>query len=114
MIFVLYFKSILQLSIPRTDVHYHPLPNTHKAILDSLFKLSYLEHLNLSGLDEHSTPGDYNDLMHSSEIKEHYLFILDDCIRQLPNLITINFGTLVNNNILRTIGNTCPNLKEIR
>eukprot|EP00090_Calanus_glacialis_P003393 TRINITY_DN12513_c0_g1_i1.p1 TRINITY_DN12513_c0_g1~~TRINITY_DN12513_c0_g1_i1.p1 ORF type:complete len:570 (-),score=148.82 TRINITY_DN12513_c0_g1_i1:78-1787(-) len=113
-VWALMHPGFKKLSIPRTEVQYHPIPNTHKAILDSLFKLSYLEHLNLSGLDEHSTPGDYNDLMHSSEVKEHYLFILDDCIRQLPNLITINLGTLVNNNILRTIGNTCAGLKEIR
>ena len=104
----------MQLSIPRGEVQYRPLPNTHKAVLDSLFKLTYLEHLNLSGMDEHSTPGDYNDLMHSREVKEHYLYILDDCIRQLPSLITINLGTLVNNNIIRTISNTCHGLRELR
>ena len=38
-----------------------PIPNTHRC--------KYLEHLNLSGLDEHSTPADYNDLLHSAEVK---------------------------------------------
>jgi len=113
-IWALMHPGFKQLSIPRRDVPYHPLPNTHKAILDSLFKLSFLEHLNLSGLDEHSTPGNYNDLMHSREVKEHYLYIINDCVGQLPTLLTINLGTLVNNNILRTISKTCNNLREIR
>ena len=32
-------------------------------------RCKYLEHLNLSGLDEHSTPADYNDLLHSAEVE---------------------------------------------
>ena len=32
-------------------------------------RCKYLEHLNLSGLDEHSTPADYNDLLHSAEVR---------------------------------------------
>ena len=108
------FTSHFQLSIPRKDVPHHPLPNTHKAVLDSLFKLTFLEHLNLSGLDEHSTPGNYNDFMHSREVKEHYLYIINDCVGRLSTLLTINLGTLVNNNILRTISNTCRNLRELR
>jgi len=113
-VWALMHSGFKQLSIPRPESQYHPLPNTHKAILDTLYRLSYLEHLNLSGLDEHSTPGDYNDLMHSREVKEHYLYIIDDCIRNLPNLITINLGTLVNNSILRTLSKTSNNLREIR
>jgi len=113
-VWALMHPGFKQLCIPRKDVQYHPLPNTHKAILDTMFKLTYLEHINLSGLDEHSTPGDYNDLMHSREVKEHYLYLLDDCIRNLPNLNTVNLGTLVNNNILRTLSTSCPNLRELR
>merc|ERR1719516_401495 len=52
--------------------------------------------------------------MHSREVKEHYLYIINDCLGQLPTLLTINLGTLVNNNILRTISKTCNHLREIR
>ena len=94
-----------QLCVPRRDERYYPLPNTHKSIIDCLFRFwngstgfnfssradimpksvffhfqlpiphththrcKYLEHLNLSGLDEHSTPADYNDLLHSAEVE---------------------------------------------
>ena len=87
-------------------------------------RCKYLEHLNLSGLDEHSTPADYNDLLHSAEVrstlttmlmilmvpqvKEHYLNLIEDAVRELPSLVNLNLGTLVNNGILRIVSKTCP------
>ena len=90
-------------------------------------RCKYLEHLNLSGLDEHSTPADYNDLLHSAEVeplilmlliwtrplvspqvKEHYLNLIEDALRELPSLVNLNLGTLVNNGILRIVSKTCP------
>ena len=91
-------------------------------------RCKYLEHLNLSGLDEHSTPADYNDLLHSAEVssiltmmfilgvmtvpqvKEHYLNLIEDAVRELPSLVNLNLGTLVNNGILRIVSKTCPRL----
>ena len=87
-----------------------------------LTRCKYLEHLNLSGLDEHSTPADYNDLLHSAEVrstltmvlilvpqvKEHYLNLIEDAVRELPSLVNLNLGTLVNNGILRIVSKTCP------
>jgi len=70
--------------------------------------------LNLSGLDEHSTLPDYNDFMHSSEIREHYLYLIEDAIRGLPTLHTLNLGTLVNNSIIRVVSSTCKHLHEFR
>merc|ERR1712223_628447 len=70
--------------------------------------MGYLEHLNLSGLDEHSTPADYNDLLHSAEVKEHYLNLIEDALRELPSLVNLNHGTL------RIVSKTCPRLKELR
>jgi len=113
-IWVLVHPGFKQLQVPRRENRYYPLPNTHKSIIDCLFRCVYLEHLNLSGMDEHSTPPDYNDFMHSSETREHYLNILEDVIRCLPWLVTLNLGTLVNNNIIRATSNTCTNLKEFR
>ena len=49
-VWALMHPGLKQLSIPRRDHHYKPLPNTHKAVLDCLYKLEYLEHLNLSGM----------------------------------------------------------------
>jgi len=113
-IWVLLHPGFKQLIVGRRDDRNYPLPNTHKSIIDCLFRCKYVEHLNLSGLDEHSTPPDYNDFMHSSETREHYLFILEDGIRNLHRLRTLNLGTLVNNNIIRTVSNCCPYLKEFR
>ena len=93
-------------------------------------RCKYLEHLNLSGLDEHSTPADYNDLLHSAEVrsilttifilgvmtvpqvKEHYLNLIEDAVRELPSLVNLNLGTLVNNGILRIVSKTCPRLSN--
>ena len=141
-------NDYFQLCVPRRDERYYPLPNTHKSIIDCLFRFfnllvnqirctlflhlhdnhlhdtrcKYLEHLNLSGLDEHSTPADYNDLLHSAEVrstltmvlilvpqvKEHYLNLIEDAVRELPSLVNLNLGTLANNGILRIVSKTCP------
>jgi len=113
-VWVLIHPGFKQLCVPRRDERYYPLPNTHKSIIDCLFRCKYLEHLNLSGLDEHSTPADYNDLLHSAEVKEHYLNLIEDAVRELPSLVNLNLGTLVNNGILRIVSKTCPRLKELR
>ncbi|XP_023341158.1 uncharacterized protein LOC111711132 [Eurytemora carolleeae] len=63
-IWVLIHPGFKQLKVPRRDERSYPLPNTHKSIIDCLYRCKYLEHLNLSGLDEHSTPPDYNDFKH--------------------------------------------------
>ena len=52
------------LEIHHNDFHDHVLDLT----MVVLTRCKYLEHLNLSGLDEHSTPADYNDLLHSTEV----------------------------------------------
>merc|ERR1712012_22010 len=103
-----------QISIPRREGNYKPLPNTHKAIIDSLYKAEYLEHLNISGLDHTAVASDHNDITYSDELLEHYLYIITDNISNLPNLVTLNLGSLCNNNILRVISNNCQNLKELR
>jgi len=113
-IWVLVHPGFKQLCIPRREDRYYPLPNTHKSVIDCLFRCKYLENLNLSGLDEHSTPPDYNDFIQSQEVKEHYLAMLGDAMRQLPSLVSLNLGTLVNNNILRMVSTTCTGLKELR
>jgi hypothetical protein len=41
-----------------------PLPNVHKALLETLHRCQYLEALNISGLDDHATTSDYNDFKH--------------------------------------------------
>ena len=104
----------LKISIPRKEGNYKPLPNTHKAIIDSLYKAEYLEHLNISGLDHTAVASDHNDITYSDELLEHYLYIITDNISNLSNLVTLNLGSLCNNNILRVISNTCKNLKELR
>jgi len=49
-VWALMHPGFKQLSIPRREEkNYRPLPNTHKAVLDCLFKMEFLEHLNLSG-----------------------------------------------------------------
>jgi len=113
-VWVLLHPGFKQLSIPRREDRFYPLPNTHKSILDCLHRCKYLTHLNLAGLDEHGTPVDYNDLMYNSEVKEHYLNIIDDALRELPGMLTLSLGTLVDNRILRTISNTCKQLRELR
>merc|ERR1719220_1633533 len=95
-----------QLIFSRRESSYRPLPNTHKAVLDCLYRLEYLEHLNISGLDHHSVPSDYNDITYSDDLLEHYLYIISECLR--------NLGSLVNNNILRVVSQSCPSLVELR
>lgn len=66
-------------SRPRHNPMHHkrqPLPNTHKALLESLHRCSYLENLNVSGMDDHATTPDYNDLAHRSDIKQNLSFYL--------------------------------------
>ena len=43
-------------------------------------------------------------------MKEHYLNLIEDALRELPNLVNLNLGTLVNNGILRIVSKTCPRL----
>ena len=107
----LYFSK---LSISRRESSYRPLPNTHKAVLDCLYRLDYLEHLNLSGLDHHSVPSQYNDITYSEDLLEHYLYIISDCLRNLGRLVTLNLGSLVTNNILREVSQSCTGLRELR
>jgi len=113
-VWVLVHPGFKQLTIPRRDDRFYPLPNTHKSILDCLFRCEYLEHLNISGLDEHSTHPDYNDFVKGKDVKDHYLGVLEDSVRLLPHLITLNLGTLVNSTLLRIISTTCANLRELR
>ena len=42
--------GIKQLSVGRREGQWRPLPNTHKAILDTLYRAQYLQHLNISGV----------------------------------------------------------------
>ena len=102
------------MSIPRRESSYRPLPNSHKAVLDCLYRLEYLEHLNLSGLDHHSVPSQYNDITYSEDILEHYLYVITDSLRNLGSLVTLNLGSLVNNNMLREVSQRCPGLRELR
>ena len=44
--------GIKQLSVARREREWRPLPNTHKAVLDNLYRAEYLEHLNISGMRE--------------------------------------------------------------
>ena len=44
------------------------------------------------------------------QVKEHYLNLIEDALRELPNLVNLNLGTLVNNGILRIVSKTCPRL----
>ena len=106
--------SPMQLCLPRRESSYRPLPNTHKAVLDCLYKLEYLEHLNISGLDHHSVASEYNDITYSDDLLEHYLYIVSECLRNLRSLFTLNLGSLVNNNILRVVSQSCPSLLELR
>ena len=43
--------GIKQLSVGRREGQWRPLPNTHKAILDTLYRAQYLQHLNISGVN---------------------------------------------------------------
>ena len=104
----------MQLCLPRRESSYRPLPNTHKAVLDCLYRLEYLEHLNISGLDHHSVASEYNDITYSDDLLEHYLYIISECLRSLHSLLTLNLGSLVNNNILRVVSQSCPSLLELR
>ena len=106
--------SPTQLCLPRRETSYRPLPNTHKAVLDCLYRLEYLEHLNISGLDHHSVPSEHNDITYSEDLLEHYLYIISECLRNLHSLLTLNLGSLVNNNILRVVSQSCPSLLELR
>ena len=42
------------------------------------------------------------------QVKEHYLNLIEDALRELPSLVNLNLGTLVNNGILRIVSKTCP------
>jgi len=106
--------GIKQLSVGRREGQWRPLPNTHKAILDTLHRAEYLQHLNISGLDHTSVKSDHNDITQSEELLEHYLYLITDCLAKLPNLVTLNLGSLVTNNMLRVISNTCRELRELR
>ena len=44
----------------------------------------------------------------SPQVKEHYLNLIEDALRELPSLVNLNLGTLVNNGILRIVSKTCP------
>ena len=43
-----------------------------------------------------------------AQVKEHYLNLIEDALRELPSLVNLNVGTLVNNGILRIVSKTCP------
>ena len=43
--------GIKQLTVGRREGQWRPLPNTHKAILDTLYGAQYLQHLNISGVN---------------------------------------------------------------
>ena len=105
---------MFQLCVAQKESSYRPLPNTHKAVLDCLYRLEYLEHLNISGLDHHSVPSEHNDITYSEDLLEHYLYIISECLRNLHSLLTLNLGSLVNNNILRVVSQSCPSLLELR
>ena len=45
-------------------------------------------------------------------MKEHYLNLIEDAVRELPSLVNLNLGTLVNNGILRIVSKTCPRLSN--
>ena len=47
-------------------------------------------------------------LMIMPQVKEHYLNLIEDALRELPSLVNLNLGTLVNNGILRIVSKTCP------
>ena len=49
----------------------------------SLLRCKYVEQLNLSGLDEHSTPPDYNDFMHRY-IRDSSLAESPKCLKVIP------------------------------
>ena len=83
-------------------------------MLDCLYRLEYLEHLNISGLDHHSVPSEHNDITYSEDVLEHYLYIIRDCLGKLGRLVTLNLGSLVTNNILRELSQSCPALRELR
>jgi len=114
-VWALMHPGFKQLSIPRREEkNYRPLPNTHKAVLDCLFKMEFLEHLNLSGLDHTSVVSEHNDITYSDDLLEHYLYIIADILGNLQNLLSLNLGSLCNNQILRVISNNCHMLKELR
>ena len=73
-----------------------------------------LEFLLYPGLDHTSVKSDHNDITQSEELLEHYLYLITDCLAKLPNLVTLNLGSLVTNNMLRVISNTCRELRELR
>ena len=66
------------------------------------------------GLDHTSVKSEHNDITQSEELLEHYLYLITDCLARLPNLVTLNLGSLVSNNMLRVISNTCAHLRELR
>ena len=65
--------GIKQLSVARREREWRPLPNTHKAVLDNLYRAEYLEHLNISGmrgLDHTSVKSQHNDLIMTSQARD--------------------------------------------
>ena len=65
-------------------------------------------------MDHTSVKSEHNDITHSEELLEHYLYIITDCLAGLPNLVSLNLGSLCSNNILRVVSNTCGHLRELR
>ena len=66
------------------------------------------------GLDHTSVKSEYNDITNSEELLEHYLYLITDSLAGLPNLVSLNLGSLCSNNILRVVSNTCRQLRELR
>ena len=66
------------------------------------------------GLDHTSVKSEHNDITHSEELLEHYLYLVTDSLASLPNLVSLNLGSLCTNNTLRVVSNTCRQLRELR
>ena len=49
---------------------------------------------------------EHNDLTGSEELLEHYLYLITDSLASLPGLVTLNLGSLCNNNSLRVVSST--------
>ena len=73
-----------------------------------------LKFISSPGLDHTSVKSEHNEITGSEELLEHYLYLITDCLARLPNMVTLNLGSLVSNNMLRVISNTCTHLRELR
>ncbi|CAB4062259.1 unnamed protein product [Lepeophtheirus salmonis] len=115
-IFILIHSSLQKFVYPKLPDHAkrYPIPNTQKSILESIHRCKFLEVLDLSGMDDHATPLDYNDFQNSSDCKEHYLYVLEDSIYHLEHLVILNIGNFITNSICKAISETCSNLRELR